>query len=151
MKIAPDNIHLIPYDNSINHYDGVIVNYFAGKGLLVEAADFSWYVEPDRIFPGATVEDGYVMDQNGRPINVEDVRVEVYIAPSDIKLSDDAEEGLITGNIVSFIYVDDHYMYTVRTKSEEDYVVHDVDLWNQEDFVSLIIPEEKVKFRVVRS
>ena len=151
MKIAPDNIHLIPYDNSINHYDGVIVNYFTGKGLLVEAADFSWYVEPDRIFPGATVEDGYVMDQNGRPIPVEDVRVEVYIAPSDIKLSDDAEEGLITGNIVSFIYVDDHYMYTVRTKSEEDYVVHDVDLWNQEDFVSLIIPEEKVKFRVVRS
>lgn len=151
MKIAPDNIHLIPYDNSINHYDGVIVNYYPGKGLLVEAADFSWYVEPERIFPGATVEDGYVMDQNGRAINVEDVRVEVYIAPSDIKLSDDAEEGLITGNIVSFIYVDDHYMYTVRTKSEEDYVVHDVDLWNQEDFVSLIIPEEKVTFRVVRS
>ena len=151
MKIAPDNIHLIPYDNSINHYDGVIVNYFAGKGLLVEAADFSWYVDPSRIFPGATVEDGYVMDQNGRAINVEDVRVEVYIAPSDIKLSDDAEEGVIAGNIVSFIYVDDHYMYTVRTKSEEDYVVHDVDLWNQEDFVSLIIPEEKVKFRVVRS
>ena len=151
MKIAPDNIHLIPYDNSINHYDGVIVNYFAGKGLLVEAADFTWYVEPERIFPGATVEDGYVMDQNGRPITVEDVRVEVYIAPSDIKLSDDAEEGLITGNIVSFIYVDDHYMYTVRTKSEEDYVVHDVDLWNQEDFVSLIIPEDNVKFRVVRS
>ena len=51
MKIAPDNIHLIPYDNSINHYDGVIVNYYPGKGLLVEAADFSWYVEPERIFP----------------------------------------------------------------------------------------------------
>ena len=58
---------------------------------------------------------------------------------------------LITGNIVSFIYVDDHYTYTVRTKSEEDYVVHDADLWNQEDFVSLIIPEDKVTFRVVRS
>ncbi len=151
MKIAPDNIHIIPYDNSINHYDGVIVNYFAGKGLLVEVADFTWYVELERIFPGATAEDGFVMDMNGRPIQVEDVRVEAYIAPSDIKLSDDAEEGLITGNIVSFIYVDDHYMYTVRTKSEEDYVVHDVDLWNQEDFVSLIIPEEKVSFRVVRS
>ena len=25
----------------------------------------------------------------------------------------------------------------------------DVDLWNQEDFVSLVIPEDKVSFRVV--
>ena len=151
MKIAADNIHIIPYDNSINHYDGKIVNYFAGKGLLVEVADFEWYVEPERIFPGAVVEDGIVIGASGKAIAVEDVRIEAYIAPSDIKLSDDAEEGLITGNIVSFIYVDDHYTYTVRTKSEEDYVVHDVDLWNQEDFVSLIIPEDKVTFRVVRS
>lgn len=151
MRIEPDSIHIIPYDNSINHYDGRIVNYFTGKGLLVEVADFAWYVEPERIFPGATVEDGYVMNTAGRPIPVEDIRIEAYIAPSDIKLSDDANEGLITGNIVSFLYVDDHYTYTVRTKSEEDYVVHDVDLWNQEDFVSLIIPEDKIKLRVVRS
>lgn len=151
MKIAADNIHIIPYDNSINHYDGVILGYHEGKGLLVEVADFTWYVEPERVFPGAVVEDGIVIGSSGKAIQVEDVRIEAYMAPSDIKLSDDAEEGLITGNIVSFIYVDDHYTYTVRTKSEEDYVVHDVDLWNQEDFVSLIIPEDKVTFRVVRS
>lgn len=151
MKIAADNIHIIPYDNSINHYDGMVVGYYDGKGLLVEVEDFSWYVEPSRVFPGAVVEDGIVIGASGRAIPVEDVRIEAYIAPADIKLSDDAKEGLITGNIVSFIYVDDHYTYTVRTKSEEDYVVHDVDLWNQEDFVSLIIPEDKVTFRVVRS
>jgi len=151
MKIAADNIHIIPYDNSINHYDGVVVSYHDGRGLLVEVADFTWYVAPERVFPGAVVEDGIVIGSSGKAIQVEDVRIEAYIAPSDIKLSDDAEEGLITGNIVSFIYVDDHYTYTVRTKSEEDYVVHDVDLWNQEDFVSLIIPEDKVTFRVVRS
>ena len=89
------------------------------------------------------------MDSSGNAIRVEDVRVEAYIAPTDMKLSDDAEEGVITGNIISFLYVDDHYTYTVRTKSEEDYVVDDVDLWNQEDFVSLVIPEDKVSFRVV--
>ncbi len=151
MKIAADNIHIIPYDDSINHYDGVVKGYHEGKGLLVEVADFTWYVDPERVFPGAVVEDGIVMGATGKALSVEDVRIEAYIAPADIKLSDDADEGLITGNIVSFIYVDDHYTYTVRTKSEEDYVVHDADLWNQEDFVSLIIPEDKVTFRVVRS
>ena len=149
MKIAPDNIHIIPYDNSINHYDGMVYGYHEGKGLQVAFADFTWYVEPERVFPGATVEDGVVVDSSGNAIRVEDVRVEAYIAPTDMKLSDDAEEGVITGNIISFLYVDDHYTYTVRTKSEEDYVVDDVDLWNQEDFVSLVIPEDKVSFRVV--
>ena len=149
MKIAPDNIHIIPYDNSINHYDGMVYGYHEGKGLQVTFADFTWYVEPERVFPGATVEDGVVVDSSGNAIRVEDVRVEAYIAPTDMKLSDDAEEGVITGNIISFLYVDDHYTYTVRTKSEEDYVVDDVDLWNQEDFVSLVIPEDKVSFRVV--
>ena len=149
MKIAPDNIHIIPYDNSINHYDGMVYGYHEGKGLQVAFADFTWYVEPERVFPGATVEDGVVVDSSGNAIRVEDVRVEAYMAPTDMKLSDDAEEGVITGNIISFLYVDDHYTYTVRTKSEEDYVVDDVDLWNQEDFVSLVIPEDKVSFRVV--
>ena len=149
MKIAPDNIHIIPYDNSINHYDGMVYGYHEGKGLQLAFADFTWYVEPERVFPGATVEDGVVVDSSGNAIRVEDVRVEAYIAPTDMKLSDDAEEGVITGNIISFLYVDDHYTYTVRTKSEEDYVVDDVDLWNQEDFVSLVIPEDKVSFRVV--
>ena len=149
MKSAPDNIHIIPYDNSINHYDGMVYGYHEGKGLQVAFADFTWYVEPERVFPGATVEEGVVVDSSGNAIRVEDVRVEAYIAPTDMKLSDDAEEGVITGNIISFLYVDDHYTYTVRTKSEEDYVVDDVDLWNQEDFVSLVIPEDKVSFRVV--
>ena len=151
MKIEPDNIHIIPYDNSINHYDGMVHGYHEGKGLEVSFADFTWYVEPSVVFAGAVVEDGVVVDASKNAIRVDDVRIEAYISPKDMKLSDDAKEGEITGNIVSFLYVDDHYTYTVRTKSEEDYVVEDVDLWNQEDFVSLIIPQEKVIFRVVRS
>lgn len=151
IKIAPDNIHIIPYDDSINHYDGMLCGYHEGKGIQAVFADVGWYVEPERIFPGAVVSDGTVKDAAGKEICVEDVRVEAYISPADITLSDDATEGLVTGNIVSFLYVDDHYAYTVRTKSEEDYVVYDADLWNQEDYVSLVIPEDKVKFCVVRS
>ena len=43
----------------------------------------------------------------------------------------------------------DHYRYTVRTKSEEDYVVNDEYLWNQEDYVGVIIPSDKMNFKVI--
>ena len=55
----------------------------------------------------------------------------------------------MTGNIISFIYVGDHYRYTVRSKSEEDYIVDDEDLWNQDDYVSVNIPKNKMSYRLV--
>ncbi len=35
LNIAPDNIHIIPYDTSINHYEGVLEKYHAGKGFVI--------------------------------------------------------------------------------------------------------------------
>ena len=151
MRIAPDNIHIIKYDSSINHYQGTLGTYHEGKGLYVEFEDFSWYVEPTQIFADARVKGTVVVDASGNEIVTEGVKVEASFAPNDVKLSDDAEEGVVTGNIVSFIYVDDHYIYTVRSKSEEDYYVNDVDLWNQEDFVGLLIPKNKVAYKVLNS
>lgn len=151
MCIAPDNIHIIKYDSSINHYQGTLGTYHEGKGLYVEFEDFSWYVEPTQIFADARVKGTLVVDASGNEIVTEGVKVEASFAPDDVKLSDDAEEGVVTGNIVSFIYVDDHYIYTVRSKSEEDYYVNDADLWNKEDFVGLLIPKDKVSYKVLNS
>jgi hypothetical protein len=53
--------------------------------------------------------------------------------------------------IISFIYVDDHYRYTVRSKSEEDYIVNDEYLWNKGDYVSIVIPEDKLTYRVIEN
>ena len=93
--------------------------------------------------------DGEVVNQDGECVLKEDGKVEVSFLPSDAKLSDNAEEGMVTGNIISFLFVDDHYMYTVRSKSEEDYLVDDEDLWNQEDYVGIVIPKEKLSYRIV--
>ena len=43
------------------------------------------------------------------------------------------------------IYKGDHYHYIVRTKNEEDIHLHDEFLWNEEDYVSIIIPKESIK------
>ena len=39
------------------------------------------------------------------------------------------------GNIVSFIYKGNHYNYTVRTSTEDDFVLDEDDLWNENDYV----------------
>lgn len=149
LYIAPDLIHLIPYDNSINHYEGVLGAYSEEKGLSVEFEDFSWEVKPEQIFPDATLSGGSLIGKNGQPIRTEGIRIEASFQPSVAQLSDDAKAGVVQGKIISFLYVGDHYRYTVRSKSEEDYVVDDEDLWNQEDFVSILIPQEKVTYRII--
>lgn len=151
LNIAPDNIHIIPYDTSINQYQGVVSEYDEEKGLLVQFEDFEVYANPTAIFGDVKVVDGTVFDADGNEINVEEVKVEAKFIPADAKLSDNAEAGIVTGNIISFIYVDDHYRYTVRSKSEEDYVVNDEYLWNQGDYVSIVIPEDKLAYRVIEN
>lgn len=135
INIAPDSIHIIPYDTSINHYEGVVDEYVEGEGLRVSFADFEWFVNPKDIFGEGEI--------------VEGARVEASFTPDNAEISDDAEAGVVTGNIISFIYVGDHYRYTVRSKSEEDYIVDDEDLWNQDDYVSVNIPKNKMSYRLV--
>lgn len=149
LYIAPDLIHLIPYDSSINHYKGVVGTYSEEKGLHVEFTDFAWDVKPEQIFPDAKLVGGGLVDSNGQPIKTEGVQIEASFQPSQVQLSDDARAGVVQGRILSFFYVGDHYRYTVRSKSEEDYVVDDVYLWNQQDFVSILIPKEKVTYHIL--
>ncbi len=135
LNIVPDSIHIIPYDTSINHYEGYVVEYVEGEGLRLAFEDFEWFAEPAEIFG-----DGEIIEGAG---------VEAYFAPDSAEISDDADAGIVTGNIISFIYVGDHYRYTVRSKSEEDYIVDDEDLWNQDDFVSVKIPKGKMTFKLL--
>lgn len=149
--LEPDLIHIIPYDTSINHYEAMLGAYEVERGLPVQFADFSWDIDPEQIFPGCQVEDGILKDAQGKVIETEGVIVDAFFSPDDLDLSDDAEAGVVTGNILSFLWVDDHYQYTVRSESEEDYVVNDEDLWNQEDYVSIIIPKDKVVYKIINN
>ncbi len=149
LRIAPDMIHIIPYDVSINRYEGVLGEYEEGKGLYVEFADIEWHVDYKQIYPEASVKDGEIVDATGAKIETNGVNVEVYYSPAVAEMSDDPEVGDVTGNIISFVYVGDHYSYTIRSKTEEDYVVDDEDLWNQGDYVSVSIPKDKVEYRIL--
>jgi spermidine/putrescine transport system ATP-binding protein len=149
LRIEPDSIHLIPYDKTINCYEGTIAEELSEDKLVIQLPDFNMEVEPAKVFTGALFTNGQLLDVNGKPLVYAGKRVQMHFAPNVAKLSDDASAGIVEGNIISFVYIGDHYSYTVRSESEEDYVVDDEYLWDQEDHVSVVIPKEKVSFKLI--
>ena len=59
------------------------------------------------------------------------------------------QEGFVEGNIISIIYKGDHYKYKIRSKNDVDYYVDDEWLWNMGDYVSVVVPDEKITYEVV--
>ena len=146
LRIAPDMIHIIPYDNTINHYEGEVGRFSAEEGLTVRFGDIEWQVEPKQIFANAVCDGDRLLDENGAEIQTEGRRVVAFFAPDAVSMSDNEDEGVVSGHIISFYYIGDHYSYTIRSKSEEDYVVDDAYLWNQGDYVSVKIPKDAVHY-----
>ena len=112
----------------------------------VEFADGEFECDLTKLFVGSHYdEDDNLVDKDGNVIHTAGTEVNVSIPVFGcIEMSDYAEEGGVTGNIVSLIYKGDHYQYIVRTENEYDFIFDDEDLWNENDYVSLIIKKENI-------
>lgn len=133
LSVAPDMIHIIKYDDSINHFDGKVTS-IDGDMVSITFADMLINEKVATVF--------------GQDSAVPDASLDVYFEPTDATLSDDINNGGVIGTIVSFYYIGDHYSYTVRTDSENDYVVDDEYLWNQGDKVSIKFNDSAFKYTV---
>jgi len=142
MNIAPDAIHLMKPKYTTNVFDGVIT-----KHNTVEFADGEFECDVTQLYPGSHLdEEEYLVTAEGEKIDLTGAEVRVEVGLNDISISDDAEAGGTTGNIISIIYKGDHYRLIVRTpESEEDFIFASDDLWNENDYVSVIIPKDKIK------
>lgn len=138
--ITPSNIHIMKKAYTKNCYTGVI-----NKNNKVCFADGEFDCNICSLIPGTKLnEDGYLEDANGVLYDLTDATVSVEIALDKIELSDNAEVGGATGEIISLIYKGDHYQIIVRTENEEDFVLDTEDLWNEEDTVSVVIKPEDI-------
>ncbi len=124
INFTPETIHTMPSDAMENQFQGV-----------VDAENNLQLVDGAVPVVGAEYEEG--------------TELSFYFDPSRAKLSDNPEEGLFVGNIVSIIYRADHYNYRVLSKNKEEYSVDDEYLWNQDDYVSVVIPEDAMEFKPV--
>lgn len=142
LVVEPEGIHIMVSETAINKIESSVNQSYK---LLV----FDGSIECDvaSVIPGAKIKDGNIMtDANGNEIDYSKIKVLLTISPKDIAMSDDEEEGITRGHIINLIYKGDHYSYVVRTDDETDIIVDDEDLWNMGDYVSLIIPKEKISF-----
>lgn len=120
LRIEPDGIHLIKAQTDYNLYEGKVVEH--GR---VSFADGEFDCQTGELEPGT--------------------KVSVHVPVTAASMSDDPQAGGTTGNIISLIYKGDHYHYIVRTQSGEDIHLHDPNLWNENDFVSVLIPSETIQ------
>ncbi len=145
MKLEPDGIHvMIAEDHTTSFVADINSDYtldFNGKVIECDILD---------VIPKSKMKDNVLVDDNGEVIDVSRIKVIVSIQPDDIEMSDDTEAGLVVGKIINLIYKGDHYSYVVRTEYGHDLIVDDEYLWNMGDQVSLIMPEDKMKYQLKR-
>ncbi len=140
LKVEPVNIQIMKKPFVSNFYDGYIT-----KDYKVEFANAEFDVDILPLFPGAKINENEVLvDENGNEIDVVDMEINVEVPFEAITISDDPDASDIHGNIISLIYLGDHYEIMVRTEEEEDFILNSPDLWNENDTVSVIIDKSQI-------
>jgi len=145
MCLDPDGIHIMIAEDHTTRFK---VN--VGSDYKLTFNDTQFDTDLSKLILGSKIEDGVLKNFGGEEIDISRLRVIASIQPGDIELSDNTDEGLVSGRIINLIYKGDHYSYVVRTEEGYDLIVDDEDLWNMDDQVGLILPEDKLKFTVKR-
>ncbi len=143
MQLEPDGIHvMIAEDHTTSFVCTINGDYtldFNGKIINCDLT---------KVIPKTRMENGILIDENGENVDVTKFKVVVSIQPDDIEMSDDIAAGLVSGKIINLIYKGDHYSYVVRTEYGHDLIVDDEYLWNMDDQIGLIMPEDKMNFQL---
>lgn len=141
MQLEPDGIHIMIAEDHTTCFEATV-----NSELNLDFNDETIRCDLTKVIPGSVIKDGELFDDDGEKIDLDKIRIMVSIQPEDIQMSDDLEAGLVIGKIINLIYKGDHYSYVVRTEHGHDLIVDDEYLWNMHDQVSLIMPEDKMKF-----
>lgn len=143
MKIEPDGIHImLAEDHTTSFVTNINSDYtldFNGKVINCDLT---------KVIPKSSMKDNVLVDENNEAIDTAKLKVMVSIQPYDIRMSDNVEEGLVSGHIINLIYKGDHYSYVIRTEYGHDLIVDDEYLWNMDDAVGLVMLEDKMKFQL---
>ncbi len=143
MRLEPDGIHImLAEDHTTSFVTNINSDYtldFNGKVINCDLT---------KVIPKSSMKDNVLVDENNEAVDTAKLKVMVSIQPYDIRMSDNVDEGLVSGHIINLIYKGDHYSYVVRTEYGHDLIVDDEYLWNMDDAVGLVMLEDKMKFQL---
>ena len=145
LTIEPDLIQIMKREYTANIYEDAYIN----KNNEVVFAGASWACDVTQLVEGATLDEkGYFITPNGKKYDLDDIDVIATIDMKDIEISDNLEEGNITGQIIQMVWKGDHYQLIIRTEDEEDFIVDTEWTWNESDIVSISIDSSKIKLKL---
>ncbi|MCD8134327.1 MAG: ABC transporter ATP-binding protein [Clostridiales bacterium] len=140
--VAPEDLHIMIAEDSTNFFTAEM-----NRNYRLEYNGHELDVSVTKIIRGSRrLEDGTLVDENGKAVDLKRRKVVVSIEAQDIRMTDEENEGIVHGHIIDLLYMGDHYSYIVRTELDHDFIVNDEYLWNMDDYVGLIMPVEKMKF-----
>ncbi len=144
LRVEPEDLHIMIAEDSTNFFVTEM-----NRNYRLEYNGHELDVSVTSIIRGSRrLEDGTLVDENGKEIDLKRKKVVAAIEAQDIRMTDEENEGIVCGHIRDLIYMGDHYSYVVRTEHDYEFIVNDEYLWNMDDYVSLIMPVEKMKFTV---
>ena len=145
LTIEPDLIHIMKREFTTNIYQDAWID----KNNNVVFAGATWECDVTQLVPGSKLDEkGYFITPNGKQYDLYDLDVIASVDMTDIEISDNLEEGNITGQIIQMVWKGDHYQLIIRTEDEEDFVVDTVWTWNEFDTVSVKINPNKIKLKL---
>lgn len=108
MKLEPDGIHImLAEDHTTSFVTNINSDYtldFNGKVINCDLT---------KVIPKSSMKDNVLVDENNETIDTAKLKVMVSIQPYDIRMSDNVDEGLVSGHIINLIYKGDHYSYVI--------------------------------------
>ena len=145
LTIEPDLIQIMKRLFTSNVYNDAYIN----KKNKVVFAGATWDCDVTQLVEGSHLdEEGYFHTKDGKKYDLTDIDVIAEVDINDIEISDNLEDGNITGQIVQMVWKGDHYQLIVRTEDEEDFVVDTIWNWNEMDTVSVKIEPNKIKLKL---
>ena len=141
INIEPDGIHIMAKELIINSYADAYID----KNNRVVISQAAFDCDVTKLIKGSTIDDdGYVVGPDGTLYDFTDADVCAEIAFTDIEILDDAQEGTVSGEIVSIIYKGDHYQLTIRTPEDEDFVLDTEYTYDENDTVGLRVKPKDI-------
>ena len=141
VDVAPENIQIMKKEYTTNIYPEAYLDKY--NQLIIYDATFD--VDVTQLIKGSHVDDElYLIGPDGKKYDLDDADVIAEIGLSDIEIVDGHDQGNANGEVVSVIYVGDHYRVMVRTGEEEEFICVTDYTWNVGDLVSIIVPKEKI-------
>ena len=144
LHVTKQNIQIMEKEYSMNMYTD---SYIHNNKVVIDEVEFD--ADITQLIAGSKLneETGY-LEFEKKSYDVEDADVLTTINPADIEITDDIENSMIQGYVISNVYKGDHYVLIVRTENEEDFIVETPYTFNINDLVGLSIKPESIKIKL---